>query len=91
MRSHQSEPAPAGDPARNRDLRRVVGEVGRQLDAAQERVPAPVLRVLVALPWLLRRLPVPLWVTVVFALLRRRRRRRARAAARAGAGTSTRA
>jgi hypothetical protein len=66
------------DGRRGRDFRRAANEVARYWDAAQERVPAPILRLLVTLPWLLRRMPVPFWVPLVLMLLRRLRRRRAK-------------
>jgi hypothetical protein len=65
-----------------RALRRAADDVMRRFDALQERVPAPVLRFLVTLPWLLRRMPVPFWVPLVLMLLRRLRKRRQAAAAR---------
>jgi hypothetical protein len=61
--------------------------VARYWDGLQDRIPAPVLRMLVTLPWLLRRMPVPFWVPLVLMLLRRiarhRAKRRARRQARA--------
>lgn len=66
------------DGGRGRDFRHAANEVLRYWDAAQERVPAPVLRLLVTLPWLLRRMPVPFWVPLALMLVRRLRRRRAR-------------
>lgn len=70
-------------PGRRRDLRAAAHEVVRHWDALQERIPAPVLRMLVTLPWLLRRMPVPFWVPLVFILLRRIAKHRARRAAKA--------
>jgi hypothetical protein len=75
---------PTDETSRRRDFRRAANEVVRYWDAAQERVPAPVLRILVTLPWLLRRMPVPFWVPLLLMLLRRVRRRRAARRARAG-------
>ncbi|HEX4724617.1 MAG TPA: hypothetical protein VH333_19015 [Pseudonocardiaceae bacterium] len=57
-------------------LRHATDQALRHWDRMQERVPAPVLRVLVMLPWLLRRMPVPFWVPVALMLLRRLARRR---------------
>jgi hypothetical protein len=59
-------------------VRRAVDEAMRHWDHLQEKVPAPLLRVLVTLPWLLRRMPVPLWVPVALMVLRRIARRRGR-------------
>jgi hypothetical protein len=83
-RSTQAPSVPPDDTSRGRDFRRAANEVVRYFDAAQERVPAPVLRVLVMLPWLLRRMPVPFWVPLLLMLVRRVRRRRAARRARAG-------
>lgn len=65
--------APAG---RRREWRRAVSELNRRWDAMQDNVPEPLLRLLVMLPWLLRRMPVPFWVPLALLLLRRWRRRR---------------
>ncbi|HEX3780224.1 MAG TPA: hypothetical protein VHX38_11195 [Pseudonocardiaceae bacterium] len=73
------------DPSRRRALRGAAREVVRHWESLRERVPAPVLRVLVTLPWLLRRMPVPFWVPLLLMLLRRIARRRARRAAKRGA------
>jgi hypothetical protein len=73
----------SGDRVRRRpDLRHAAAEATRYWDALQEKVPAPVLRMLVMLPWLARRMPVPFWVPLTLMLLRRISRRRARRAAR---------
>ncbi|HEX5407220.1 MAG TPA: hypothetical protein VFX16_33510 [Pseudonocardiaceae bacterium] len=63
-------------PRQRRDLRRVATELARYWDTIEDRVPAPVLRILVTLPWLLRRLPVPFWVPAGFLIARRIRARR---------------
>ena len=57
-------------------VRRATDEALRHWDRLQEKVPAPVLRILVTLPWLMRRMPVPIWVPVTLMLLRRIARRR---------------
>lgn len=55
----------------------------RRWDDIEQKVPAPALRILVAVPWLLRRAPVPFWVPVLLMVLRRlNRRRRSRRARR---------
>jgi hypothetical protein len=75
----EREPSDQPEAARRRlDLRRASGEVMRHWDSLQDRVPAPLLRILVTLPWLLRRMPVPFWVPLVLMLLRRLHRRRQR-------------
>ncbi len=61
---------------RDRRTRQFSDQVVRRWDDIQERVPAPVLRALVVLPWLLRRAPVPFWVPVGLMVLRRLSRRR---------------
>lgn len=68
----------ARETTRRRRLREASAEVGRHWDMLQDRVPAPVLRLLVTLPWLMRRMPVPFWVPLALLLLRRIRRRRAK-------------
>jgi hypothetical protein len=68
----------ARETSRGRRLREASAEVGRHWDRLQERVPAPVLRLLVTLPWLMRRMPVPFWVPLALMLVRRIRRRRAK-------------
>lgn len=73
--------------AKRRHVRRVARKLTGYWDSTQEKVPAPVLRVLLTLPWLLRRMPVPPWVAVVLILLRRHRRRARRKAALATANT----
>ncbi|HEX3646879.1 MAG TPA: hypothetical protein VHV49_00550, partial [Pseudonocardiaceae bacterium] len=70
----------ARETTRGRRLREASAEVGRHWDMLRDRVPAPVLRLLVTLPWVLRRMPVPFWVPLALMLLRRIRRRRARRA-----------
>ena len=70
--------AAAEEVSRRRDLRTAAHEVTRYWDGLQERIPAPVLRMLVTLPWLLRRMPVPFWVPLVLMLLRRIAKRRAK-------------
>ena len=50
-------------------------ELARYWDTVEERVPAPVLRILVMLPWILRRLPVPFWVPAALMIIRRVRAR----------------
>ena len=81
------EASAAAEVSRRRDLRSAAHEVARYWDGLQERIPAPVLRMLVTLPWLLRRMPVPFWVPLVLMLLRRivkhRAKRRLRQQARA--------
>jgi hypothetical protein len=57
-------------------LRQAADQTLRHWDRLRERVPAPVLRLLVTLPWLMRRMPVPFWVPVALMLLRRIARRR---------------
>ncbi|HEY1571176.1 MAG TPA: hypothetical protein VGG05_07530 [Pseudonocardiaceae bacterium] len=68
----------ARETIRRRRLREASTEVGRHWEMLQERVPAPVLRLLVTLPWLMRRMPVPFWVPLALMLVRRIRRRRAK-------------
>jgi hypothetical protein len=80
----RATPTSAPEETSRRDLRKAANEVMRHWDTLQERVPAPVLRILVTLPWLLRRMPVPFWVPLLLMLLRRVRRRRAARRARAG-------
>lgn len=75
---------------RGRRLREASAEVGRHWDTLQERVPAPVLRLLVTLPWVMRRMPVPFWVPLVLMLVRRIRRHRAKRRARFDAGATVR-
>jgi hypothetical protein len=65
-------------PRQRRDLRRAANELARYWDTVEERVPAPILRILVTLPWLFRRLPVPFWVPVALMIVRRVRARRRR-------------
>jgi hypothetical protein len=76
-----------GGRKRRLDLRTAAGQVAQHWDSLLERVPAPVFRVLVTLPWVLRKMPVPFWVPLVLMLLRRisksRRKRRERREARA--------
>ncbi|HEY3748376.1 MAG TPA: hypothetical protein VGL80_04190 [Pseudonocardiaceae bacterium] len=72
----RSEPLDQRNPRQRRDLRHAATELARYWDTIEERVPAPVLRILVTLPWLLRRLPVPFWVPAVFMIARRIRARR---------------
>ena len=57
-------------------LRQATDQALRHWDRMQEKVPAPVLRVLVMLPWLVRRMPVPFWVPVALIVLRRLSRSR---------------
>jgi hypothetical protein len=63
------------EPGRQARIRRAADDVLRRWDRLQQTVPRPVLRMLVALPWLLRRMPVPFWVPVVLLVLRRLARR----------------
>jgi hypothetical protein len=65
-------------PRQRRDLRRAANELARYWDTVEERVPAPILRILVTLPWLFRRLRVPFWVPVALMIVRRVRARRRR-------------
>ena len=65
-------------PRQRRDLRRAANELARYWDTVEERVPAPILRILVTLPWLFRRLPVPFWVPVALMIVRRVRARQRR-------------
>lgn len=79
--------APVATPVTTKDrrgLRRASRQVLRRWDELQDRVPPPVLRLLVTLPWLLRRMPVPFWVPLVLMLLRRLRKRRRATAPSAG-------
>ncbi|HVV18433.1 MAG TPA: hypothetical protein VHF06_03305 [Pseudonocardiaceae bacterium] len=64
------------DTASGRRWRRTAAELGRRWDSLQDRVPAPVLRLLVMLPWIVRRAPVPFWVPLALMLVRRLRRRK---------------
>lgn len=82
-----TDPTPAESPTRRRDLRRAGKEVIRHWENLQHRVPAPVLRVLVTLPWLARRMPVPFWVPLTLLLLRQIRKHRAKRAAAEGITT----
>lgn len=77
----QTEDTAQAKSRQTRQVRRVAKKLTGYWDATQEKVPAPVLRVLLTLPWLLRRMPVPPWVAVVLILLRRHRRRARRKAA----------
>lgn len=72
----------AQETSRGRRLRAASAEVGRHWDRLQDRVPAPVLRLLVTLPWVMRRMPVPFWVPLALMLVRRIRRHRAKRRAR---------
>ena len=83
-RARTTPSVPPDQTSRGRDFPRAANEVVKYFDAAQERVPAPVLRVLVMLPWLVRRMPVPFWVPLLLMLVRRVARRRAARRARAG-------
>ena len=65
------------DTGRQARVRRAADQFLRRWDTMQEKVPPPVLRLIVVLPWLLRRMPVPFWVPVVLMVLRRLARRRA--------------
>jgi hypothetical protein len=58
-------------PRGRRDLRTAAQDVARHWDELSRKVPAPLLRVLVTLPWLARRMPVPFWVPLAFMLGRR--------------------
>jgi hypothetical protein len=69
------QPLDQRSPRQRRDLRHVATEVARYWDTVEERVPKPVLRILVTLPWLFRRLPVPFWVPVALMVVRRIRAR----------------
>jgi hypothetical protein len=85
-------PTTENEQAERRRVRRVAGKLAGYWDTTQEKVPAPLLRILLTLPWLARRMPVPPWVAIAFVLLRRHRRRARRkaeaAAARAAASTN---
>ncbi len=67
---------------RGQRLRQASAEVGRHWDTLQDKVPAPVLRLLVMLPWVMRRMPVPFWVPLALMLVRRIRRHQAKRRAR---------
>lgn len=80
----------ARNTARGRRLREAGAEVGRHWDMFQDRVPAPLLRLLVTLPWVVRRMPVPFWVPLALMLVRRIRRHRAKRRHRAARSTALR-
>jgi hypothetical protein len=76
-RSESGYPAIMDTPSANDGrLRRATDQALRHWDRMRENVPAPVLRMLVMLPWLLRRMPVPFWVPVALMVVRRLARRR---------------
>lgn len=81
----------AGDTAQaqSRHVHRIATKLTGYWDTTQEKVPAPILRILLTLPWLLRRVPVPPWVAIVLILVRRHRRKVRRRAAAAAAATAT--
>ena len=74
---HADDMAPQ-DTGRERRIRQAADQVIRRWDDIQDRVPPPLLRLIVVLPWLLRRAPVPFWVPVGLMVLRRLARRRRR-------------